>query len=98
MKYQKAIDIIKVNQSTLYGAFSLITETFPDLDILNDFLSQGKDSCDQDGRKKRWKPFTLNQNEFTQVLNWWKQKYPETKVDSLGEINWTNWFVELNEK
>ena len=98
MNTNKAKEILKENQSIKYGSFDLVTETFPSLAIFNDFLKQGKDHCDQDELMSTWKAFTLNQNEFNEVINWWKKQYPKTKVDSLGQTNWTDWFVEHNEK
>ncbi|MCM8528162.1 MAG: hypothetical protein NE327_16690 [Lentisphaeraceae bacterium] len=94
----KAKELLSENHEVLYGAFSTVSNIFPTFEILNDFFRQGKDSCDQDERMKEWKPFELNLENYLKIVNWWKEKYPQTIVDSLGTDNWEDWFVELQEK
>src|ERR1700687_1673171 len=47
-----AKQVLAANEAVLYGIFGVIGSSgyFPPRDFLNDFLRQGTDPCDQDGR------------------------------------------------
>ena len=98
MDEQRAISILDKNRSVLYGAFTMIENTFPPREILNDFLLTGSDACDQDGKMAKWKPFSLSENSYSKVFDWWKEEYPQAKIESLGSTNWSEWLFELLER
>ena len=53
----KSKNILTENTNVLYGIFGIISTSgyFPSFYFLNEFLMQGSDPCDQDGRMEEWK-------------------------------------------
>lgn len=100
MKSKLAIEILKENSKVLYGIFGEVESSnyFPPRVFLNEFLMQGNDPCDQDGRMDNWQPFEVSDDEYISVLNWWiENKSSNAKVEDLGVNNWNDWAVELIE-
>jgi hypothetical protein len=59
---ETAKKVLTANTAVLYGIFGTIESSgyFPPSKFLNQFLAQGNDPCDQDGRMSKWPPFTLS--------------------------------------
>ena len=91
------INIVKTilleNVKVLYGIFGVIKTSgyFPPRNFFNEFLIQGSDPCDQDGRMEKWIPFTLNEEEYIIIKDWWVDLYPNTNVDALNQNSWREW-------
>ena len=89
MDEQRVISILDKNRTVLHGAFTMIENTFPPREILNDFLLTSNDACDQDSKMAKWKSFSLLENSYSKVFNWWKEIYHQAKIKSLGSTNWS---------
>jgi hypothetical protein len=99
MSIELAKSVLTENSQVLFGIFGTIKVSgyFPPRKFLNQFFSQGSDPCDQDGRMDNWKPFSINDNEYEAILNWWVSIYPNTVVDDLGQESWGSWSLEIVE-
>ncbi|AOE50247.1 hypothetical protein [Kangiella sediminilitoris] len=97
MSIKLAKSILTENSKVLYGIFGLIESSgfFPPRNILNQFLEQGYDPCDQDGRMDNWKPFTLNNEEYQVIANWWLSQHPVSSINDLGVSHWDDWSVKI---
>jgi len=97
MRVELAKKIIVQNTNVLYGIFGVIDSSryFPPKKFLNQFLMAGSDPCDQDGRMDSWRPFTLNEDEYEIIKEWWLAEHTGSIVDDLGEENWDDWAVEI---
>lgn len=92
--------VLAENSKVLYGFFGVVENSglFPPQDFINEFFLVGYDPCDQDGRMGGWSPFSLTQEEYTQVKEWWLQSHPGAREDSLGESCWDDWATALLER
>jgi len=99
MSFELAKKTISDNSKVLYGIFGVIESSgyFPPFEFLNEFLMQGEDPCDQDGRMKSWKPFLLDEAEYSLIKNWWLSNHNEAIVNDLGASNWAGWANEIIE-
>jgi hypothetical protein len=98
-KVALAKDVLEENSKVLYGIFGVVESSgfFPPREILNGFLSQGNDPCDQDGRMDGWQPMELNEREYAVIQTWWLGNNPKAKVESLEHDNWHDWIDEILE-
>lgn len=96
----QAIEVLARSSSLQGGIFRAISASlwFPPLSLLNEFLLSGHDACDQDERMRNWLPFSLSEDEYRQVKQWWLEKHPGATEDSLAQTNWRDWTVELLER
>ncbi|WP_180801671.1 hypothetical protein [Vibrio parahaemolyticus] len=94
-----AICILSENKKVRYGMFGYINgeKYFPPLEFFNDFLKGGNDPCDQDGLMGKWTPFTLSEEEYQVVLEWWRLENPDFVVDTLDASDWNDWCLTLIE-
>ena len=90
---ERAKKVLADDERALYGVFGLVasSDLFPSMSLLNEFLSEGYDPCDQDGRMASWAPFSLSTEEFENVKSWWRESHPNTKEDALGATSWNEW-------
>ncbi|WP_444919627.1 hypothetical protein ACJJID_11575 [Microbulbifer sp. CnH-101-G] len=100
MGVERAKRVLTENSKVLYGIFGIVELSgyFPPHNFLNQFLMQGNDPCDQDGRMDNWPPFKLSSREYNLVKDWWCSINPGTVVDDLGEESWSDWAVEIIER
>jgi hypothetical protein len=63
--------------------------------ILNEFFAGGNDPCDQDSRMCEWKPFTVSQQEYLEIKDWWVAAHPGVVEDDLGAESWDAWVREV---
>ncbi|MBN0989928.1 hypothetical protein [Amphritea pacifica] len=98
-RVELAKDVLTKNSNVLYGIFGVIASSgyFPPSPFLNEFLMVGYDPCDQDERMGRWRPFFLSDDEYDQVLGWWRRQHPEATVNQLGVRSWNEWVQEILE-
>ena len=96
-KIKLAKTVLNENSKILYGIFGVVESSgyFPTREILNGFLMQGNDPCDQDGRMSSWQSFELDELEYDQVQAWWVSNHPDVKTDSMGHHNWNNWIDDI---
>ena len=94
---ESAKQLLAANETVQYGIFGVIGSSgvFPPQEFLNEFLAQGNDPCDQDGRMSRWKPFNLSPEEYNQLLEWWLEDHPNAVKDRLGAECWDDWVQEV---
>ena len=87
---ESAKQVLAANEAVLYGIFGVIGSSgyFPPRDFLNDFLMQGNDPCDQDGRMCAWEPFAVSPEEYREIKTWWMADHAGAVEDSLGADCW----------
>jgi hypothetical protein len=90
---EKAKLVLEKDLAVLYGFFGVLDSSgfFPPREFLNEFLRRGLDPCDQDGRMEGWTPFTLSDQDYQAVRDWWTSKRPGARVDALGANCWDDW-------
>lgn len=90
---ETAKKVLTANRAVLYGIFGIIESSgyFPPIKFLNQFLAQGSDPCDQDGRMRKWPPFTLSAQDYVEVKAWWLTHHPDAREDDLGTDSWDDW-------
>lgn len=99
----ESVDIAKYvlleNIKVKYGIFGFIKGSgyFPPLLFLNQFLMGGSDPCDQDGRMESWQPFSLSNEDYMKIKEWWVGVDPNAKEDALGTDCWEDWIQEILE-
>ncbi|WP_419963027.1 hypothetical protein [Pantoea vagans] len=91
--------VLEENTKVLYGIFGIIDVSgyFPPLPFLNEFFIAGSDPCDQDGRMRCWRPFTLTISEYKEVKAWWVSSRPGTVESPLNSECWSDWTQEILE-
>jgi hypothetical protein len=96
----QAIDVLQRNSAVQHGIFGAIrfSGLFPPRMLLNDFLAQGQDLCDQDARMERWPPFILSEVEYSIVKSWWITRHPEAREDALDTSSWSEWSTAMLER
>ena len=89
--------VLTENAAVPYGIFGVIDSSlfFPPRKFLNQFLAQGSDPCDQDGRMKVWPPFTLSAQDYLEVKQWWQSNHAGACEDYLGAESWIDWVQEI---
>lgn len=89
--------VLAANGDVLYGIFGVIgiSNVFPPREFLNRFFAGGNDPCDQDGRMGTWQPFTVSQQEYLEIKDWWGAAHPGAVEDDLGASNWDDWVQEV---
>jgi hypothetical protein len=94
---ENAKAILLENKKVKFGIFGIIESSgyFPPRIFLNQFLLEGNDPCDQDGRMDKWIPFELNIEEFEIIKDWWIDLHPNTIVDNLNQNNWDDWIQKI---
>ena len=96
----QAIDVLQRNSEVQHGIFGAVrfSGVFPPRILLNEFLAQGQDLCDQDARMERWPPFILSEDEYNNVKSWWITRHPEAIEDFLGASSWSEWSTVMLER
>jgi hypothetical protein len=94
---ESAKQVLEANEKVLYGIFGVIGSSgyFPPRDFLNDFLMQGNDPCDQDGRMSAWQPFAVSPEEYCQIKAWWMAGHTGAVEHALGADCWDDWVQEI---
>jgi hypothetical protein len=94
---RSAKQVLAANEEVLFGVFGVIgrSKAFPPREFLNEFFARGNDPCDQDGRMGEWHPFTVSQQEYLDVKDWWIAAHPGVVADDLGAANWDDWIQEI---
>lgn len=89
--------VLADNEDVLYGIFGIIgiSNVFPPREFLNEFFAGGNDPCDQDSRMGTWHSFTVSQQEYLEIKNWWVTGHPGAIEDDLGVSNWDDWVQEV---
>lgn len=92
--------ILLRNEHVMYGIFGLVAGSgcFPPRPLLNQFLAQGCDPCDQDGRMEAWQPFALSELDYLLVRDEWMARHPGARVDALGAVCWADWAEQIIER
>jgi hypothetical protein len=90
---ETAKKILTANTAVLYGVFGAIDSSgfFPPRKFLNEFLAQGSDPCDQDGRMGRWPSFSLSTEDYAEIKKWWLTNHTDAREDNLGAESWDEW-------
>ncbi|MGY8769420.1 MAG: hypothetical protein ACKVH8_13460 [Pirellulales bacterium] len=99
-KVRLAKNVLKADIEGLYGVMGHVgnSDYPPPRKFLNEFFEEGHDSCDQDGRIPSWEPFSLDEDEYKEIKQWWINQYPDATEDSLGVESWGDWvFIILHE-
>lgn len=92
--------ILLRDKHVMYGIFGLVAASgcFPPRPLLNEFLAQGCDPCDQDGRMESWPPFALSDAQYLLVSEQWIATHPGATVDALGVGCWADWASKIIER
>ncbi len=97
MSAETAKRVLAENTAVLYGIFGIVDSSgfFPPREFLNQFLVQGSDPCDQDGRMSDWQPFILPPQDYLEVKEWWMVNHPGASEDDLGAECWDEWIQTI---
>jgi hypothetical protein len=89
----QAKKVLLANSIVLYGVFGVIEGSgyFPPRSFLNEFLLSEHDPCDRDSRMGRWEAFSLSDEDYLVLKQWWICRNPDTVEDSLGSNCWSEW-------
>ena len=89
--------VLTDNEAVLYGIFGHIGSSgyFPPCRFLNEFLTQGRDPCDQDGRMSAWTPFAVSPEEYLELKEWWIESHIGAVEANLGADCWDDWVQEI---
>ncbi|CAH0525772.1 hypothetical protein [Vibrio hippocampi] len=98
-KSEFAIRILSDNKKVMHGIFRFINgeKYFPPVEFINEFFEGGSDPCDQDCLMGEWEPFSLLEEEYQSVFNWWLRENPDAVIDYLNASDWSDWCVTLIE-
>jgi hypothetical protein len=96
---EKAKEVLLANTIVPYGVFGVIEGSgyFPPRFFLNEFFMSEYDPCDQDGRMGRWEAFSLSNEDYLILKQWWICRNPDTVEDSLSTNCWLEWVEKVFE-
>ena len=92
-RIETAKRVLAADEAVPFGIFGVISAFpyFPPREFLNEFLMEGLDPCDQDGRRRGWAPFAVSPEEYREVLAWWAAGHPGAVASDLGVGCWDDW-------